>query len=74
MSRRWKSLDIESLTVAERMALVEEIWDTIVRDQAALKVSEAQKAELDRRLQAHEASPDEGASWEEVKARLRTEK
>ena len=34
-------------------------------------LSEADRAELDRRLASHAANPDAGASWEVVKARLR---
>ena len=34
----------------------------------------AQEAELDRRLAAHRESPDEGASLEEVKARIQAKK
>jgi putative addiction module component (TIGR02574 family) len=30
----------------------------------------AQKAELDRRLAAHQASPDRGISWNDLKRRL----
>ena len=62
--------EIRQLPVAERIDLVERIWDSIVEDQGVLELSEAQKAELDRRLAAHEASPARGASWADVKKRL----
>jgi hypothetical protein len=39
-------------------------------EQAAVPLTPAQEAELDRRLEAHRQSPQEGASWEEVKARI----
>lgn len=63
---------IEGLSIAERILLVEEIWDSIVPEQQSVEVTDAQKEELDRRLAAHEADPEAGASWNEVKARLRT--
>ena len=56
------------------MGPVEQIWDSIVAEEDGLEVTQAQKDELDRRLAAYEANPDEGAAWEEVKARLRARK
>ena len=61
---------IKQLSVAERLVLVQEIWDSIVADQESLPIAEAQKAELDRRLEAYSAAPEQGSSWEEVKQRL----
>ena len=62
--------EIRQLPVSERLDLVERIWESIVEDQGELGLTEAQKAELDRRLAAHEASPDRGTSWEDVKRKL----
>ena len=47
-----------------------EIWDGIAAEKALPPLTEAQRAELDRRLNACCESPEEGASWEEVKARI----
>jgi putative addiction module component (TIGR02574 family) len=57
--------------VAERILLVEEIWDSIAEQVEELPLTEAQKADLQRRVAASEANPKAGSSWEEVKARLR---
>ena len=62
--------DIRHLPVSDRLDLVEQIWDSIVEDQGEFELTDAQKAELDRRLAAHEESPDRGVPWEEVKKRL----
>ena len=40
----------------------------------SLALSEAQKTELDRRLEAFRQSPGGGSSWEEVKARIQVKK
>jgi putative addiction module component (TIGR02574 family) len=64
------SQGIMKLSVAERIMLVEAIWDSIAAEQEPLELTEAQTRELDRRLDAYRASPEDGASWEEVKIRL----
>jgi putative addiction module component (TIGR02574 family) len=74
MSEIHTSPEIKKLSVAERILLVEEIWDSIAADQEFLEITLAQKQELDRRLDAYHASGDEGSSWEEVKKRITREK
>jgi putative addiction module component (TIGR02574 family) len=41
------------LPVEERMRLVEDLWDSIAADQKALPLTQDQKIELDRRLNAY---------------------
>jgi putative addiction module component (TIGR02574 family) len=62
--------EIRSLPIPDRLHLVEQIWNSIVEDEHSFELTNAQKAELDRRLAAHEASPNRGKPWEEVKKRL----
>jgi putative addiction module component (TIGR02574 family) len=64
--------EIKKLSVAERILIVEEIWDSIAAEQESVQVTESQKTELDRRIASCDASPDEGKSWEEIKRRLET--
>lgn len=71
MSPTLKTLGIDRMSVAERILLVEEIWDSITADEAEVPLTEAQRQDLQRRLAAYEANPKVGSSWEEVKARLR---
>jgi putative addiction module component (TIGR02574 family) len=56
--------------VAQRILLVEEIWDSIADQEAPIPLTEAQRQDLQRRIAAYEANPMAGSSWEEVKARL----
>ena len=65
-----KSLGIERLGIEERLTLIEEIWDSIAADSAAVPLTQAQRDELDRRIADHEANPDDVVSWEEVKTKL----
>lgn len=63
--------DALQLPVAERLALIEALWISIVDDhEDDLPVTDAEHAELDRRLAAHEADPGDTLPWEEVRARL----
>lgn len=67
MSVSLKSLGIDRLSVAERLNLVEELWDSIATD---TPLTDAQRTELDRRLADHEANPDDVVSWEEVQSSI----
>ena len=65
-----KSLGIDQLSLAERILLVEEIWDSIAAEVEALDIPQSHKEELDRRLAAYHANPHAGSSWQDVKTRL----
>jgi putative addiction module component (TIGR02574 family) len=62
--------DALKLNVSERVQLVQDIWDSITSFPEALDLTEAQRQELDRRLQTYHANPNSGIAWEELKARL----
>ena len=70
MSVSIKSLGIDRLGVEDRLALVEQIWNSIAADSAAVPVTDAQRAELDRRISDHEANPDDVVSLENAKASI----
>ena len=66
-----KSWGIDRLSVSDRLALIDEIWDSLVDDDA-LPIPASHVEELDRRLAAREANPVAGSSWlpsEEGKSR-----
>ena len=63
--------EILALPVADRVRLVEAIWDSISAVPEALPLTDWQKQELDRRLAEFEANPEEGSTLEEVFARIR---
>jgi putative addiction module component (TIGR02574 family) len=62
--------EIEQLSVAERVQLVEEIWESIAATPEQLPLTEAQRCELDRRLERHEREPGRTVPWEEVRTKL----
>ena len=63
--------DILQLTIAERIQLVEDIWDSIAVLPEAVALTETQRQELERRLQAYAQNPEEGIAWDELKAQMR---
>lgn len=63
--------EIRELSLAERLLLVEEIWDSIAEETDACELTDEQQQELDSRIAAHKDNPKAGASWDEVKARIR---
>ncbi len=63
--------DILQLSVAERIQLAEDIWDSIVASPGSVPVTDEQRQELDRRLQAYTQNPEEGISWDELRAKVR---
>jgi len=60
--------EIVSLSVGERIRLAEAIWESITAEPGQPALTEAQQQELERRLAAHTASPEDVVLWEEVKA------
>ena len=68
------AFDYRSLSIAERLQLVEDVWDSIATEQpdaTALPLAAAERAELDRRLDAHANDPAAAVPWTEVRAALR---
>lgn len=65
------SVKLDCLPLDERLRLVEDLWDSIAADQKALPLTEAQKSELDRRLDAYEADRNPGRAVEVAIADIR---
>jgi len=68
MSRSIKKLGIDRLNILQRLALIEEIWDSIDADEsAAVRLSDAQRAELCARLdEDDDEDADDILSWEDM--------
>jgi putative addiction module component (TIGR02574 family) len=65
-----RDLDIHNLTVAERIQLAEDLWDSVAAETGELPLTEAQAAELDRRLADLAGDPEAGEDWPVVRARI----
>lgn len=62
--------DIIKLSVPERLALLQKIWESI--DEEDIKITPAQKKELDRRLKKMEAGESKFYSWTEIRKSLKS--
>ena len=61
---------ILNLPVEERLQLIETIWDSITADPSSVPLTDAQREELDRRLDDLEQDGPSGLPAEEVLAKL----
>ena len=64
---------IKRLSVAERVRLVQDIWDTLQPTADELPLTEEQREIVDRRLEEHHRDPSSAIPWEEVRARIESE-
>jgi putative addiction module component (TIGR02574 family) len=59
---------IEGLSITEKVELLDAVWESLEAD--ARSLTDAQRAELDRRIQRHEQDPSDVIPWEKVRANL----
>ena len=60
-----------NLSVAERIQLAEDIWDSIaVENPASLVLTPEQRFEIQQRIQAHDENPGSAISWEQIRTEL----
>lgn len=67
-------MEIQKLSVSERIMLAEALWDSVHNQDAEIEITEAQRRELDKRLAALELDLEPGASWSEVRQRIISDK
>ncbi|HSQ57953.1 MAG TPA: addiction module protein [Gemmata sp.] len=60
-----------SLSKAEKLQLVEDLWDDIAANPDDIPVHEWQKEELDRRKNNLAENPQSALTWEEIVRRVR---
>ena len=59
---------IANLTAAEKAELLDEVWESLEAD--ALTLTDAQRAELDSRIEGLEQNPSDVIPWEKVRSDL----
>ncbi|MEO7100126.1 MAG: addiction module protein [Luteolibacter sp.] len=64
--------ELKKLPIAERLQLVEDLWDSIAEEQDALPDAPELIEEIRRRSANLKANPSSGFTWEEVEARIQS--
>jgi putative addiction module component (TIGR02574 family) len=59
---------IEGLSPAEKIELLDALWESLEADEVPL--TDAQRAELDRRIARYEQDPADVIPWEQVRTGL----
>lgn len=65
-------ISVFDLSPAEKLQLVEDLWDDLAASPETVPIFEWQKEELDRRKKNLQNHPTSGLGWEEVKRRVRS--
>jgi putative addiction module component (TIGR02574 family) len=65
------AFDIKRLNASERLQLIEDLWDSLRSEPASIPLTDAQRQELNRRLDAIERGDTAGIPWNEVLNRVR---
>ncbi|MFO0848598.1 MAG: addiction module protein [Gemmataceae bacterium] len=66
-----ESLGLDRLSRADRLALVQALWDSIAAEVTPVPVSDARRRELERRADEDDAAPDDLIPWEQVRDQAR---
>lgn len=68
------AVDALTLSIPERIQLVEDIWDTIAIETDSVELTEDDKKIIDERLRAYHKNPALGSPWEDVYKRITSTK
>jgi putative addiction module component (TIGR02574 family) len=66
------SLKFRTLPIAERLQLVEDIWDSIAEDQHSLPDHPSIIKEVRERQAQYLSNPSSGTTWETAKKQIRS--
>lgn len=68
MHRSIHELGIDRLNVADRIALVQDIWDSVAETVQNTAPSAAEVAELDQRLAEDDDTPESAIDWQQIRS------
>ena len=74
MATRTLTDDALALSVPDRLALMERLWQSLQHEIESAPLSDDERAELDARVEDMERKPADQSPWDEVEARLRRRK
>ena len=68
------NIDISELSSDERLDLIEELWDSLSGRPEALELTDAQRQELDRRIDEMDRDETLGEPWRDALKSIRDQK
>jgi len=57
----------KNLSLSEKILLVEELWDSIAKNDEYPELTASQADELNRRIDSFHANPRQGRTWDEIR-------
>ena len=67
MGRKVTVADTLEMSVAERMRLAQDIWDSIASEPGSVPISDAERDEIERRVEERDSNPVPTIPWEQGK-------
>jgi len=62
--------ELSRLSPADKLMLVNELWDDLASNPDQIPVSDEVVAELDRRMEVYKKDPTAVSTWEEIQLRI----
>ena len=72
MSQAKRTDSYGELSIPERIELLQRLWDELATEPDSIELTDAQRTELERRLEDHRQNPGDGISWESLRTSLRS--
>lgn len=66
-----EDLGIDRLSVDDRIAVAQAIWDSLAGESPPVMLTESQRSELRQRLAEHARNPTDVVPWEHIQAEAR---
>lgn len=66
--------EVELLSTAEKILLVEDLWDSVASDESKVPVPQSHTEELERRFKRYASHPGDLLAIEELQRRLESRK
>ena len=66
------AIDVTRLTQEEQLKLLDQLWEELGRDPRMFPLTEAQRRDLNRRLDELEEEGPVGLTWDEALAQIRS--
>ncbi|MFN8526339.1 MAG: addiction module protein [Chloroflexota bacterium] len=60
--------ELLALPAADRLEIIEAMWESLTTDVANLPLTPSQRDALGRRLAEHNVTPDDVISWDEIRS------